>query len=294
MVDSEVTLIARVVQLCRAWVRKVPVLVVTSGPEELLKVLNACKACDGIVGDEVQRFSLFDETGRSLKEEWETLIADATKRLGGPSDNRCRITVTDRFGGRGHDYQVMDKASLANGGMLVIATSVPDEREWIQWRGRTARQDCPGQFQVVLNKRAPPLSDHPGLAEQLNGLRSGDERLARLLEAQDEGIGATLKKYALDQELGEVVNELTEAYFKQYPRGFDDPWPCEEHKVHDQKLRALFEQLQATKGSTVKDFQKMAKDKLGIEFSDDQTGFQISDLWARRRQGEMANQVGAA
>ena len=58
-----------------------------------------------------------------------------------------------------------------------------------------------------------------------------------------------------------MVNELTEAYFKQYPRGFDDPWPCEEHKVHDQKLRALFEQLQATKGSTVKDFQKMAKDK---------------------------------
>ena len=34
--------------------------------------------------------------------------------------------------------------------------------------------------------------------------------------------------------------------------------------------------------------------RLGIEFSDDQTGFQISDLWARRRQGEMANQVGAA
>ena len=58
-----------------------------------------------------------------------------------------------------------------------------------------------------------------------------------------------------------MVNELTEAYFKQYPRGFDDPWPCEEHKVHDQKLRALLEQLQATKGSTVKDFQKMAKDK---------------------------------
>ena len=71
--------------------------------------------------------------------------------------------------------------------------------------------------------------------------------------------------------------------------------------------------------------QKMAKDKLGVEFSDDQTGFQLTvrapdlsqierestrasraanalrsslgraqDLWARRRQGEMANQVGAS
>jgi hypothetical protein len=64
------------------------------------------REASGIVADEVQRFSLFDETGRSLKAEWETLIADATKRLGGSTDNRCRVTVTDRFGGRGHDYQV--------------------------------------------------------------------------------------------------------------------------------------------------------------------------------------------
>ena len=56
--------------------------------------------------NQVQRFSLFDANGRSLKDQWETLIADATKRLGGPADNRCRVTVTDRFGGRGHDYQV--------------------------------------------------------------------------------------------------------------------------------------------------------------------------------------------
>ena len=90
------------------------------------------------------------------------------------------------------------------------------------------------------------------------------------------------------------VNELTEGYFKRHPRPYDAPWPCEQHRVEDQKLRALFEQLNATKGSSVKDFQKIAKDKLGIEFSDDQTGFQLTDLWARRRQGEMANQVGAA
>ena len=54
----------------------------------------------------MQRFSLFDADGRSLRDKWETLIADATKRLGGSADNRCRVTVTDRFGGRGHDYQV--------------------------------------------------------------------------------------------------------------------------------------------------------------------------------------------
>ena len=178
--------------------------------------------------------------------QWATLVADATKRLGGPTDNRCVITVTDRFGGRGHDYQVrsgsvpspphfpwprvtpssppldamlshppqpslvatcqvMDKTSLANGGMLVLATSVPDEREWIQWRGRTARQDCPGQYHVVLNKRAAPFTDRPELISQLNAMANPDDRLRRLLEVQDESIGATLKKYALDQELGEQV-----------------------------------------------------------------------------------------
>ena len=47
-------------------------------------------------------------------------------------------------------------------------------------------------------------------------MRSADDRLSRLLEVQDETIGATLKKYALDQELGEVINELTEADFKEF------------------------------------------------------------------------------
>eukprot|EP00966_Prymnesium_polylepis_P215164 4983232-Prymnesium_polylepis.1 len=40
--------------------------------------------------------------------------------------------------------------------MLVIATSIPDEREWIQWRGRTARQDRPGQVTAHARRLAPP------------------------------------------------------------------------------------------------------------------------------------------
>ena len=173
VVASEAALVARVVTLCEQWVQRVPVLVITSGPEELLKVQTAVMQSRGVVAEEVgtcmhpmrvcgpwrvslaspqaqapssspspvpkpkpcprlqprpnpdpdsrlptpdpirdarpnqvQRFSLFDANGRSLKDQWETLIADATKRLGGPADNRCRVTVTDRFGGRGHDYQV--------------------------------------------------------------------------------------------------------------------------------------------------------------------------------------------
>ena len=94
----------------------------------------------------------------------------------------------------------MDKEANANGGMLVIATSVPDEREWIQWRGRTARQDRPGQFHVGLSRQASPFAERPGLADQLLGMASHEQRLSRLLEIADESIGATLKRYELDQD----------------------------------------------------------------------------------------------
>ena len=54
--------------------------------------------------------------------------------------------------------QVVDKEANSNGGMLVIATSIPDEREWIQWKGRTARQDRPGQFYVLLDRKSKLLT----------------------------------------------------------------------------------------------------------------------------------------
>ena len=62
-----------------------------------------------------------------------------------------------------------------------IATSVPDEREWIQWRGRTARQDRPGQYHIVLNRQDPngPFADHPNLESQLLSMRNPE--LSRLL-----------------------------------------------------------------------------------------------------------------
>ena len=63
--------------------------------------------------------------------------------------------MTELFGGRGHDFSVMDEGADANGGMLVIATSIPDEREWTQWKGRTARQDKPGQYMVILRRDDP-------------------------------------------------------------------------------------------------------------------------------------------
>lgn len=200
--DSHAQQIKRVVKLAAEYHKLVPVLVIASSLAELSELHTAVCNCEQIQVDRVQRLSEFDANGRSLKPHWRTLIDDATRRVGLGSDSSCRVTVTDRFGGRGHDFQVnqasshnsvwscsddfgigirfiwapmlrsplkllmshynqvVDKESNANGGMLVIATSIPDEREWIQWRGRTARQDRPGQFFVVLDKQGKPFSQH--------------------------------------------------------------------------------------------------------------------------------------
>ena len=68
------------------------------------------------------------------------IIDDATKRLGGAEDKRCRVTVNDRFGGRGHEFQVVDKEANANGGMLVMATSMPDAFSFFAAPAFTPRQ----------------------------------------------------------------------------------------------------------------------------------------------------------
>ena len=137
---------------------------------------------------------------------------------------------------------------------------------------------------------APP---HAGAG----ALPTADEKLARLLQVADENIGAALKKYELDQELGETINELSEIYFSKYPRSFDAPWPSPDHLQHDMQLRALFEGLKArSTGTTVAEFQKMAepimKDIGGEGFANDQTGFSIGGLFRAKRRGEMNNQVG--
>jgi superfamily II DNA/RNA helicase len=183
----------------------------------------------------VQRFAQFNEKGQSMAKEWQSIIDDATKRIGGVNDSRCRVTVTDKFGGRGHDFQVVDKEANANGGMLVIATSIPDEREWIQWKGRTARQDRPGQFYVILAQDNKVFTNNKELLNKvkkakhesgdLKGQPDHDARIEVLLDAADEGIGSKLKEYGGEQATGEKLNAVSEAHFKRDPRSFDDPWP---------------------------------------------------------------------
>jgi len=167
---------------------------------------------------------------------------------------------------------VIDKEANANGGMLVIATSIPDEREWIQWKGRTARQDRPGQFYVVLDEKAKPFDDprHKKLKERLRKLApsgggvSAEEnaKVEALLEISDEGINERLKAFELEQAQGEKLNELTEKFYKRHQRGYDDPWPYAESTEQDTKLRRILTSFTEIKPAEIV---KMARQELGIE-----------------------------
>lgn len=256
----------RVAALARQYYRQVPVLVIAASQEELTELHELLMNDEEIPSDEVLRFSEFDAQGRSLKEEWQTIIDDSTKRLGGVQDNRCRVTVTDRFGGRGHDFQVVDRESNTNGGMLVIATSIPDEREWIQWRGRTARQDRPGQFYVVLSKENYPFTEakHKRLAAKIEKLASEDEKIEELLDVADDGIGDKLREFEGEQASGEKLNEVTEKYYTSKPRSFDDDWPSEKYNETDKVIRTFLTDFVSRPPGEIK---KLAKEQLAIDLA---------------------------
>ena len=269
LLDGPEKQIARVVEIAHKYFRDVPVLIIAASSEELTAIHKAVQDGGVVPADEVQRFSEFDAAGVSMKAEWQTIIDDATKRIGGQEDNRCRVTITDRFGGRGHDFQVVDKEANLNGGMLVIATSVPDEREWIQWKGRTARQDRPGQFYVILDKKSKALQK-PGLLSRVQGAKiaSGekkgqpdhDARIEMLLDCADEGIGDKLIAFEKEQLAGEKLNEVAVKYFMKHPRDFDAAWPSE--VATDKDLRHFMTTMIDADPAEIK---KEAKKQLGID-----------------------------
>ncbi|KAL3927990.1 MAG: hypothetical protein SGPRY_002578 [Prymnesium sp.] len=263
IVEGHKALVKRVISLAEKYYTEVPVLVIASSLGELAELFKMGRASSKMAEERVQRLAEFDLDGRSLKGQWATMIDDATKRVGLAGESSCRVTFTDRFGGRGHDFQedvtvgvnreVVDKEANANGGMLVIATSIPDEREWIQWKGRTARQDRPGQFYVILDRQEKPFSVHHKspydlacsvaryqLVDKLKKAKSENSKIEILLDHADEDIGARLREFSGEQATGEKLNELTEIYYKTYPRSFDEPWPHPKHKETDRSELTQF------------------------------------------------------
>jgi len=245
---SQEAMIRKVCDLTMDNYRQVPVLVITQGKvnDELEKVHAALgrrlrdeRERAGLEFEPTSLMTLTerDEDGKLLDWNWKTVIEDTTKRTGTGSSAHFHITVTDIFGGRGHDFNCNDEFANANGGMLVIATSIPDTREWIQWKGRTARQDRPGQFCVVMSSQDAMFVDHPQLMKELQG-KSDDEQIEHILQLQDEGINEQLAHYEKEQAKGAWLNEMCDQYFTAHQRS-DPEWPSPRHQSDDIKLREL-------------------------------------------------------
>ena len=70
-------------------------------------------------------------------------------------------------------------------------------------------------------------------------MKPQDTMVETLLDVSDEGIGDKLKAFEGEQATGEKLNELTELYYKNHPRSFDDEWPQEKHLQTDIVLRRI-------------------------------------------------------
>jgi len=285
-------MIAQVVAAAKKYYRDVPVLIITRGAEnqELLKVTKALNAIADDPSEPmpkpsmwarrakrtpgIQRLQERNDAGELMIDECEGIVERATKRCytDTPSANPFapasaresyfRITVTDWYGGRGHDFDCADERANAAGGMLVICTSVPDAREWTQWKGRTARQDRPGQYLVVLSEQDEPFKHEPALAATLRALPA-DGAIDELLRRRDVSIREALSGFESQQARGAWLAELCEKYFHSHPRAPTAEWPSIEHRSSDVKLRDLL-RLPFASGEKVVE---AAASRLGIELN---------------------------
>jgi len=289
-------MIANVVAMAKKYYHDTPVLVITRGAESN-ELSNVYKALAAAIPERnaVQRMTERNDEGELMIDQCEAIVERATKRC--YSEQRevyFRITVTDWFGGRGHDFDCMDERANAAGGMLVIATSIPDAREWTQWKGRTARQDRPGQYAVVLSEQEEPFKQkflsaaarfrNPGVASAFSqwkadtkeimrekglvrlgladGLRlkSPDDIIETLLLRKDEAIHDSLLRFEADQARGAWQNELCETYYRQRARGSEVCWPSLEWRKTDVRLRDM---LRVPFGTGAK-IQDAASSRLGV------------------------------
>merc|ERR1712232_186607 len=131
----------------------------------------------GAAGDRLGAgvIELQDTPGREGEFQQKVEIATQPLEVKG-GVRQWRVTVTTALGARGQDYHISDELVDEKGGLLLIIEYVPDsEREWIQFLGRTARHDHPGQYAVILNldeyrealgSDAPKESKESGLMEK--------------------------------------------------------------------------------------------------------------------------------
>lgn len=229
--DTRASQVNAITALALEMFQTVPVLVIAKSTSDIVESIKAGVSgpkyrsiLNGNEANDVVQLLLQYKPETATPMPYAELVEKATKPIieGLPAR---RITVTDAFGGRGHDYAVYDDIVDLNGGLLVIVADVPpSEREWVQWKGRTARSDRKGQYAIILCKNEGMKSALDTAGADMLGCYT-QRLLDILLEQLDKDTGAKLSKVQPDIETGRRVNELCDMFYAKYPRGKDDEWP---------------------------------------------------------------------
>jgi len=159
-------------------------------------------------------------------EQWKENLNRSTMAMGelevgGGNLKSWRITVTDPRGGRGTDYRVDDHGVDAAGGLLLVPMAVPSsQRDWIQFLGRTARQDRKGQYCAVLCDQ-----DYEPLLSKYGGkLATGSvDTIKVILDWGDREAASRIQASAALYNNGVRMNEVCEEIFGNRPEFLKDP-----------------------------------------------------------------------
>jgi len=215
----EANLESQIQRLCEVALEareRVPVLVIAKDrpqADQIVERLRAAARSRGLGGaslDIIRSLSrtLYEQDPERWKENLNRATMPIGEKSGGSKTFRC--TVTDPRGGRGTDYRVDDNVVDERGGLLLIPTMVPtSQRDWVQFLGRTARQDRKGQFCAVLNS-----ADYNDLSTRFKqSLPPGLEAIKTILRWADMDIADRIKKSAALYNCGVRMNEICEMVF---------------------------------------------------------------------------------
>jgi len=230
--EAQMTRLAEVVFEAR---EQVPVLVIARDRTYADKLVECLRqeACSRGLGGHAEDMirSLSRAFYDANPEQWKENLNRSTLPLGEEtgSGKSWRITVTDPRGARGTDYRMDDAGVDAHGGLLLIPTVLPtSRREWTQFLGRTARQDCRGQFCCVLcADDYQPLMQKYQRALPTNGSL---EAIENVLSWGDREAAERIQNSAGLYNCGLRMNELCEEVFKTRPDVLEDA-SAREHLV---------------------------------------------------------------
>jgi hypothetical protein len=221
---------SRAVALAQQMCEEVPVLIIMKSDklvEQLFQTFDPRR---------VQKLLRYDPvSGADLGDQVEEITDLATKPVDETSVvKQWRITITDYFGGRGIDYSLSDKQANNLGGLMVIITDIPDsQREWVQWIGRTARQDKNGQISVLLNRQDEFLSQNEDLFSP--GTKQNPDVIGDLMSKRNELVQEKLKGFQRSLETGSRLNALCEAVYRDGGGRSKGRWPgtAKERQLRD-------------------------------------------------------------